>query len=66
VLECEAWTLHLPCPPGSIRIYLGLQMLSGIDHIENPTEDGVFKIVNDTPAKAGTIRLMTRWVTSIT
>ncbi|MCS6038557.1 hypothetical protein LNP20_04080 [Klebsiella pneumoniae subsp. pneumoniae] len=36
------------CAPDSIRSLSGdYKCFSGIDHIENPTEDGVFKIVND-------------------
>jgi alpha-amylase len=40
--------LHLPCPRRPVPQFIwDFKCFSGIDHIENPTEDGIFKIVND-------------------
>ncbi len=65
-LSVKAGRVHLPRSCRAIlAVYLGFQMFSGIDHIENPDEDGIFKIVNDIPEKAGTIRLMMNSVISI-
>ncbi len=58
-LSVKADALHLPRACRAIlEVYLGFQCFSGIDHIETPDEDGIFKILTTTPAKAGTIRLM--------
>ncbi len=47
--ECEAWTRYtFPVRAGQYSQFVwDYKCFSGIDHIENPTEDGVFKIVND-------------------
>ena len=49
VLECEAWTRYtFPARQGKYSKFIwDFKCFSGIDHIENPTEDGVFKIIND-------------------
>lgn len=40
--------LHLPARAGQYSQFVwDFKCFSGIDHIENPTEDGIFKIVND-------------------
>ena len=49
VIECEAWTRYTF--PGRAGIYSRFvwdyHCFSGVDHIENPDEEGIFKIVND-------------------
>ena len=49
VLECEAWTRYtFPARQGKYSKFIwDFKCFSGIDHIENPAEDGVFKIIND-------------------
>ncbi len=49
IIECEAWTRYtFPVRAGQYSQFVwDYKCFSGIDHIENPTEDGVFKIVND-------------------
>lgn len=49
VIECEGWTRYtFPARQGQYsRFIWDFKCFSGIDHIENPHEDGVFKIVND-------------------
>jgi len=49
ILECEAWTRYtFPARAGQYSKFVwDYKCFSGIDHIENPTEDGIFKIVND-------------------
>ena len=49
VVECEAWTRYtFPVRGGKYSEFIwDFKCFSGIDHIENPDEDGVFKIVND-------------------
>ena len=49
IIECEAWTRYtFPARAGQYSQFVwDYKCFSGIDHIENPTEDGVFKIVND-------------------
>lgn len=49
VIECEAWTRYtFPARAGKYsRFIWDYTCFSGIDHIENPQEDGVFKIIND-------------------
>ncbi|HGY5078974.1 TPA: alpha-amylase [Citrobacter gillenii] len=49
ILECEAWTRYtFPARAGQYSQFIwDFKCFSGIDHIENPTEDGIFKIVND-------------------
>lgn len=49
VIQCEAWTRYsFPVRNGEYsRFVWDYKCFSGIDHIENPDEDGVFKIVND-------------------
>ncbi|STR70180.1 alpha-amylase [Raoultella ornithinolytica] len=68
IIECEAWTRYtFPVRDGQYSQFIwDYKCFSGVDHIENPDEDGVFKIVNDYTAKAGAIRSMMRWVISIT
>ncbi|MFE4110669.1 alpha-amylase [Kosakonia sp. YIM B13611] len=48
-VECEAWTrFTFPARAGQYsRFIWDYKCFSGVDHIENPGEDGVFKIVND-------------------
>ncbi|WP_437888722.1 alpha-amylase [Phytobacter sp. V91] len=49
IVECEAWTRYtFPARQGQYSQFIwDFKCFSGIDHIENPDEDGVFKIVND-------------------
>jgi len=49
VIECEAWTRYtFPARKGQYsRFIWDHKCFSGVDRIENPTEDGVFKIIND-------------------
>ena len=49
IVECEAWTRYtFPARAGQYSQFVwDFKCFSGIDHIENPTEDGIFKIVND-------------------
>src|SRR5690606_32148948 len=49
VIQCEAWTRYSFPERNGEYSHLGwdYKRFSGIDHIENPDEDGVFKIVND-------------------
>ena len=49
VLECEAWTRYtFPARAGQYSQFIwDHKCFSGVDHIENPTEDGIFKIIND-------------------
>ncbi len=68
IIECEALdTLHLPVRGGQYSQFIwDYKCFSGIDHIENPDEDGVLKLLTIIPAKAGAIRSMMKWVISIT
>ncbi len=49
VIECEAWTRYtFPVREGKYsRFIWDYKCFSGVDHIENPDEEGVFKIIND-------------------
>lgn len=49
IIECEAWTRYtFPVRAGQYSQFIwDYKCFSGIDHIENPSEDGIFKIVND-------------------
>ncbi|MGK9174098.1 alpha-amylase [Yokenella regensburgei] len=49
IIACEGWTRYtFPGRKGQYsRFIWDFKCFSGIDHIENPDEDGVFKIVND-------------------
>ena len=49
VIECEAWTRYtFPARAGQYSQFIwDYKCFSGVDHIENPDEDGIFKIVND-------------------
>ncbi|OAT26866.1 cytoplasmic alpha-amylase [Buttiauxella ferragutiae ATCC 51602] len=49
VIECEAWTRYtFPVRAGKYSQFIwDYKCFSGVDHIENPTEDGIFKIIND-------------------
>lgn len=49
IIECEAWTRYtFPVRAGQYSQFIwDYKCFSGIDHIENPNEDGIFKIVND-------------------
>lgn len=49
MIEAEAWTrFTFPVRNGEYSQFVwGFKCFSGIDHIENPDENGVFKIVND-------------------
>ncbi|EKI0254278.1 alpha-amylase [Enterobacter asburiae] len=49
VIECEAWTRYtFPVRAGQYSQFIwDYKCFSGVDHIENPDEDGIFKIVND-------------------
>ncbi|MBX4355334.1 hypothetical protein K4G97_24415, partial [Mycobacterium tuberculosis] len=44
IIECEAWTRYtFPVRAGQYSQFVwDYKCFSGIDHIENPTEDGVF------------------------
>lgn len=48
-VECEAWTRYtFPARQHKYSAFTwDFKCFSGIDHIENPDENGVFKIVND-------------------
>ncbi|WP_237931467.1 alpha-amylase [Buttiauxella sp. S19-1] len=49
VIECEAWTRYtFPVRAGKYSQFIwDYKCFSGVDHIENPTEGGIFKIIND-------------------
>ncbi|MGK3192220.1 alpha-amylase [Enterobacter soli] len=49
VISCEAWTHYtFPARAGQYSQFVwDFKCFSGIDHIENPDLDGIFKIVND-------------------
>ena len=49
IIECEGWTRYtFPARAGQYSQFIwDFKCFSGIDHIENPDEDGIFKIVND-------------------
>ncbi|KHJ66585.1 cytoplasmic alpha-amylase [Pantoea rodasii] len=49
VVTCEAWTRYtFPARAGKYSQFIwDFKCFNGVDHIENPSEDGVFKIVND-------------------
>ncbi|EFB2834444.1 alpha-amylase [Escherichia marmotae] len=49
IIECEGWTRYtFPARAGQYSQFIwDFKCFSGIDHIENPNEDGIFKIVND-------------------
>ncbi|WP_213716421.1 alpha-amylase [Cedecea lapagei] len=49
VIDCEAWTRYtFPARAGQYSQFIwDYKCFSGVDHIENPDEDGIFKIVND-------------------
>jgi alpha-amylase len=49
VIECEAWTRYtFPVRAGKYSQFIwDFKCFSGVDHIENPHEDGIFKIIND-------------------
>ncbi|MFC0141011.1 alpha-amylase [Erwinia mallotivora] len=49
VMEAEAWTrFTFPVREGKYSQFVwDFKCFSGVDHIENPDENGVFKIVND-------------------
>ena len=49
VIECEAWTRYtFPARAGQYSKFIwDYKCFSGVDHIENPNEDGIFKIIND-------------------
>ncbi|HBC9344243.1 TPA: alpha-amylase, partial [Escherichia coli] len=49
IIECEGWTRYtFPVRAGQYSQFIwDFKCFSGIDHIENPDEDGIFKIVND-------------------
>lgn len=49
VIEAEAWTrFTFPVREGKYSKFIwDYKCFSGVDHIENPNENGVFKIVND-------------------
>ncbi len=49
IIECEGWTRYtFPARAGQYSNFIwDYHCFSGIDHIENPDEDGIFKIVND-------------------
>ena len=51
--ECEAWTRYtFPARSGQYSEFVwDHRCFSGVDHIENPDEDGIFKIVNDYTAE---------------
>lgn len=53
IVECEAWTRYtFPERAGKYSQFIWDHCcFSGIDRIENPNEDGVFKIVNDYTAE---------------
>lgn len=49
VVDCEAWTrFTFPARGGKYSQFVwDFRCFSGVDHIENPDENGIFKIVND-------------------
>lgn len=49
VIECEAWTRYtFPARAGKYSQFIwDYKCFSGVDHIENPDENGIFKIIND-------------------
>ncbi|PZD57817.1 alpha-amylase, partial [Pantoea ananatis] len=53
VIECEAWTrFNFPARAGQYSKFTwDYKCFSGVDHIENPDENGVFKIINDYTAE---------------
>lgn len=53
VIECEAWTrFNFPARAGHYSKFIwDYKCFSGVDHIENPDENGVFKIINDYTAE---------------
>ncbi|WP_017347062.1 alpha-amylase [Pantoea sp. A4] len=53
VIEAEAWTrFTFPVRGGQYSQFIwDYKCFSGVDHIENPDENGVFKIVNDYTAE---------------
>ena len=53
VVECEAWTrFNFPVRAGQYSKFVcDYKCFSGVDHIENPDENGVFKIINDYTAE---------------
>lgn len=67
VIECEAWTRYtFPARAGSIRSLSGTTNASAASTtLKTPMKTASLKSSTTTPAKAGTIRLMMRWVTSI-
>jgi len=52
-VECEAWTkFTFPARAGEYSTFIwDHKCFSGVDHIENPDENGVFKIINDYTAE---------------
>ncbi|WP_312227144.1 alpha-amylase [Pseudescherichia sp.] len=48
-IACEAWTRYtFPARKGKYSKFIwDHKCFSGVDHIENPDEDGIFKIIND-------------------
>ncbi|MCZ4058143.1 alpha-amylase [Pantoea sp. LMR881] len=53
VIECEAWTrFNFPVRAGQYSAFVwDHKCFSGVDHIENPDENGVFKVINDYTAE---------------
>lgn len=53
IVECEAWTkFTFPARAGEYSTFIwDHKCFSGVDHIENPDENGVFKIINDYTAE---------------
>ncbi|BDH45365.1 alpha-amylase [Salmonella enterica subsp. enterica serovar Choleraesuis] len=53
VINCEGWTRYtFPARAGQYSQFVwDFRCFSGIDHIENPDEDGIFKIINDYTAE---------------
>lgn len=49
IIECEAWTRYtFPARAGKYSEFIwDFRCFNGIDHIENPNMEGIFKIVND-------------------
>ncbi|SUG37720.1 alpha-amylase [Salmonella enterica subsp. arizonae] len=49
IIECEGWTRYtFPARAGQYSNFIwDYRCFSGIDHIENPDEDGIVKIFND-------------------
>lgn len=52
-IACEAWTrFSFPLRAGKYSTFVwDYKCFSGVDHIENPDENGVFKIINDYTAE---------------